>query len=134
MLETIEVRPGQIVEGRYKRAFRDAKPLKVLVESAVLYNGLGMLVGTNMDVATGGQRIGCYAAGFDPRNVQVEESDEEISFDADAHYLTASSRAFGFVEEVKPEDREWARMLGGVPLSEIAVDHVLLAAVKEASD
>lgn len=120
-LSSVEVKAGQRVSGRYKRGGRDASDLSIAVAAPIVYRGAGMLVGTNL--ATGAI-IGVYVDAFDPRSVKVEDGVEGDAFDVEGLYLTSGTRAFAFIESVKPEDREWAEALDGKPIESLAVDNV----------
>jgi hypothetical protein len=129
MLTQLDVKPGDVISGRYKRAHRDANELRIQVEATIAYRRRGMLVGTNLNLANGGQRIAVYAGGFDPRSVKVEPSDEPVEFDPAGAYLTPSAMAFGFVEQVDEQDREWAELCGGICLATLVVGSIKVAAV-----
>jgi hypothetical protein len=136
-LATIEVRAGDRLAGRYKRSNREANAVDLQVEATIVYTSArgstGMLIGTNLDLTGifGGQRVGLRASCFDPRGLAHTPGFEASDIDPEGIYLTPGSDAFAFVEEVKPEDREWAEMMGGQPISAYLVDSLKLAVVRE---
>lgn len=129
-LSSVEVKAGDKVVGRYKRAGRNAKVIEMHVEATVVRDGVAMLVGTMLDLANGGQRVAVRASAFDPREFKAAKYDEPVKIDLDAVYITASSDSFSFVEEVEERDREWARMLDGQPCSELVCASVFVTVVK----
>jgi hypothetical protein len=139
-LSSIVVKAGDRLTGRYKRSNREATGVDLQVEAAIVYPSTrgpaAMLIGTNLDVAGsfGGQRVGLRASCFDPRGLVHTAGFEQSDIDPDAIYLTPGSDAFAFVEEVKPEDRPWAEMMGGKPITGFLVDSLQVAVVAEAEE
>ena len=137
-LATISVKAGDRLTGRYKRSNREANAVDLQVEATIVYSSArgatAMVIGTNLDLAGifGGQRVGLRASCFDPRGLVHTADFEKSDIDPDAVYLTPGSDAFAFVEEVKPEDREWAEMMGGKSISAFLVDSLKIAVVNEA--
>jgi len=138
-LAVLTVRAGDRLVGRYKRSNREANVVDLQVEATIVFPSTrgpsAMLIGTNLDLAGtfGGQRVGLRASCFDPRGLVHTANFEASDIDPEAIYLTPGSDAFAFVEEVKAEDRPWAEMMGGKPISGFVVDSLQLAVVTEAA-
>lgn len=136
-IASITVKPGDRLTGRYKRASREANSVDMQVEACIVFPSVrgptAMVVGTNLDLASafGGQRVGLRTSCFDPRHLTHTEGYEKPTIDPKDIYVTPSSDVFAFIEEVKPEDHEWAEMLGGTALSQLIVDSLQIAVVKE---
>ncbi|NIV33068.1 MAG: hypothetical protein GWN58_27565 [Anaerolineae bacterium] len=113
-LSHVEVKSGQRIAGRYRRGGREAGELKLAVHAVIVYRNATMLIGTDL---ASGRVISVYAECFDPREFTVSDGVEGDELDVSNYYITTGSRAFSFLEEPSEEDREWAELLGGKPVS-----------------
>jgi hypothetical protein len=125
-LTSVEIRAGQLVKARQKRAGQPAHEVVIEVHATVVRQGRPYLVGTNLDLTNGGGFMAVRADTFDPRCLVVEDVGDfdKDAFDPDAYFITAGNASFQFLEEVAPEDREWAAMVDGQPVSELQVEYV----------
>ena len=114
-LGNVQVKPGQRLTSRYRRGGRDARVIKLAVHAIIRFNQATMLIGTDLEQ---GRVASVYAECFDPRAIEVSDGVEGDELDVSSFYITTGSKAFSFLEQPADEDREWATMLGGKPVSE----------------
>jgi hypothetical protein len=112
-LSSIQVKPGQVISGPYRRAsYSVASHVTVEVAAAVVHGGGTLLVGTSLEGSGAGNVIAVYADCFDPRDVSIRDADGDV-VDLTGYYLGANYRAFGFLKRVEPADYEWIEAAGG---------------------
>ena len=126
-MNSITVKSGMVVDGRYKRAGGKASlmalEVSAVVESPSNRGTAAYLFGVRTDEANSGKVVAVRSDAFDPRNVVVSDAPE--SFEAlgiSDWYTTSGSQSFAFVEELTEEDdQEWSKLQGGMALSDLAI-------------
>ena len=124
---------GMVLEGRYKRAGREAATMAIEVAAHVAIsdsrgNRVPYLFGTRLDSAAAGNVVLVRANCFKPDSVKVSPAPAFQPIEGLAEgewFVTPPSEAnasFAYVERVKdPSDQQWAASLGGKPLANYVV-------------
>jgi len=129
-LGSIQVKSGQVVSGRYRRAnYNEAVEVSVEVARSIAYRNGTLLIGTSLVGEGRGKIVGVYAGCFDPRNVKVEDGSGEPA-DLRGFYIGADYQTFGFIKHVPDTDFEWIEIAGGKPVLDIEhIEEVHIATV-----
>jgi hypothetical protein len=131
-LKSAAVVVGSRVEGTYKRGGRDPSFVGMDVLAIAQRGRSTYLVGYAEKGDFAGQVTAVIANAFDPRAVKVTKIEGFVDeFDTGAHYFTAGSPSFSFVEPVAPELVEWVELVGGEMLSECTIDETSIPVVAE---
>ena len=134
-MNSITVKSGMVVDGRYKRAGRKASLMALEVSAVVeIPSNRGpaaYLFGVRTDEANSGKVVAVRSDAFDPRNVVVSDAPESFkALDISDWYTTSGSQSFAFVEELTEEDdQEWSKLQGGLALSDLAIAEAMVYTV-----
>lgn len=122
---SVEIRANKIVEGKYKRPSGGARQIKLLCHATFVRDGRGYVLATNL---SSGALIAARVDAFWARGLSVSDADEPDDLDLSKVYVTVGSGAFGFVELLEePELIEWAKTVGGVPITDLLCESVVCA-------
>jgi len=120
----VTVTPGSVIEGRYKRANRDSKVVKLGVDKCLLVpdrfgTPVPYIAGTRLDGAQSGMVMALRADCFNPNEVAVTADPEYVALE-DGYYINpGNDPMFGFLEHIDNEvDVELALERGGKPVQE----------------